>query len=342
VQGALSREFSQLEDGVVWLLAHLEASIDFSAEGIEVVPSRDLLARADELELRCGTLLASYDQGRLLNDGLLAAFLGAPNVGKSSLLNALLNEDRAIVTAEPGTTRDLVEGRLLLGGTVVRLVDTAGLRETLSEPERLGIARSLSVAAEADVVMVVLDASLGLAADGGTGSGAADGGASDLSDGNGAEELADGWDKALDQADPNRLAAAVLINKMDLPATGARRDWFDATATTWQRARPGLRVFFVSAVSGLGLSEVKGFLQDRAVRQPLGSGAVVIQARHFAVLKRIKLSLNAARRLIQEDASPEFIAFELQEAVRGVHELLGKRFDEQVIDRIFKEFCLGK
>ena len=315
LKGLLSREFSVLEDGLVWLLARLEASIDFSAEGIEITPVHELLARVDELIARCRALLSSHDQGRILQDGLSVALIGPPNVGKSSLLNALLEEDRAIVTSEPGTTRDLVEGRLSLGGVVVRLVDTAGLRETANEAERIGIARSRAAAVEADVVLAVLDATA---------------------------DSADGPDVL----DPNRRVDGILLNKWDLiedSADGpASRDRVRRLRDLWLTARPGIWTLEVSARTGGGLSSVREALRTRALRQPLGSGAVVLQARHFEVLKRIEMGLNAARRLIAEEASPDFVAFELQEAVRCVHELLGKRFDEQVIDRIFKEFCLGK
>jgi tRNA modification GTPase len=312
LSGSLSREFRALEDDVVWLLAQLEADIDFSAEGIEVLPSRDLLRRADSAAQRCRALLESFDRGRLLSDGLNVAIVGQPNVGKSSLLNALLREEKAIVTSEPGTTRDPVEGAIVVGGVMVRLVDTAGLRETESQAEKIGIERSKEVAARADLVLAVLDGSA----------------------------VQPDWTARLKEADPQRCASAVLVNKIDLMGP---LDLQNALAELkGQGERPKASFFGVSSVSRAGLVELEAYLAGQCAKKAPESADVVLQSRHFEVLKRIDGSLAAARKLIVSDSSPEFIAFEMQAAVRGVHELLGTEFDEQVIDRIFKEFCLGK
>lgn len=311
LQGHLSSEFSKIEDGLVWMLAHLEASIDFSTEDIEVVAQDDLLSRANELLALIDKLISSYEKGRLMKDGIEIALIGRPNVGKSSLLNLFLGEERAIVTAHAGTTRDTIEGRMMIDGLQITFVDTAGFRETDNEIEKLGIERSKSAKEKADYVFHVLDL-----------------GASSI-------------EKDLkDLPLPLRETDYLLVNKTDLDSDGTKRRLLKARFEDAGIGRD--RIFWMSARTQEGMDSVLEFLRSLSRTFESESSNVVTQARHLELLRKIQSSLRAARDLIGSSSSPEFIAFELQEAVRAVHELLGKEFDEQVIDRIFKEFCLGK
>ena len=310
LQGHLSKDFSEIEDGLVWILAHLEASIDFSTEDIEVVASDELAKRAGDVLAVVDRLIASYGKGRLIKDGLQVALVGSPNAGKSSLLNSLIGEDRAIVTELAGTTRDTIEGRITLAGLPVTFVDTAGLRETDNVIEKMGIERSQVAMAESDLVFHVVDVDAPV-------------------------DLASIPVKSLEAG-----RYAVLINKMDLDPSGDK-----AGKLRQELHRGGIdssRIFSVSAKTGVGLEGLERFLEGLARELDSESSNVVTQARHLERLQKIHSCLVTAVRLIKEASSPEFIAFELQEAVRAIHELLGKEFDEQVIDRIFKEFCLGK
>ena len=307
LQGDLSKDFLELEDGLVWMLAHLEASIDFSTEDIEVVSADDLVNRGENLQQRIEKMLESYRHGRIIRSGLQVALVGKPNVGKSSLLNALVGEDRAIVTAEAGTTRDLVEGRISIAGVPVSFIDTAGLRETENEIEKIGIARSRRAVGEADVVFHVVDETFD------------------------SESLNLVSKKTPDQTH------YVLINKVDLPELSHKVGEIESAASS-----AGAKTISVSAKTGQGLDQVRALLQTRIQSDVLASGHLVTQARHAELLKKIHGSLLKGNSLIKADSSPEFIAFELQEAIHSIHELLGKEFNEQIIDRIFKEFCLGK
>ena len=307
LQGDLSKDFLEVEDGLVWMLAHLEASIDFSTEDIEVVSAADLIKRGAGLQERIEKMLDSYRHGRIIRSGLQVALVGKPNVGKSSLLNALVGEDRAIVSAEAGTTRDLVEGRITIAGVPVSFIDTAGLRETENEVEKIGIARSRKALSDADVVFHVVDETFD------------------------SESLNLVSKKTADQI------YCVLINKVDLLDLSHKVGEIEAAA-----ASAGARTLAVSALTGQGLDEVRALLQSRIQSDVLASGYLVTQARHAELLKKIHGSLVKGNGLIKADSSPEFVAFELQEAIHAIHELLGKEFNEQIIDRIFKEFCLGK
>lgn len=320
LQGHLSNEFQRIESDLLWILAHLEASIDFSTEGIEVVSTSVLVERTEGLIGFLDRLLESYNQGRVIRDGLQVALVGRPNAGKSSLLNAVLKEDRAIVTAHAGTTRDTVEGRISVAGIPVTFVDTAGLRETNDEIEKAGIERSRAAMKKSDFIFCVVDL------------GSADWRA----------ELAEVFDPSKKDADEGSEKAAeryYIFNKMDLDRSGELR----AEARAELERRGVLeRGFFVSALTHEGLSLIESLVSDRVKMFSSESSNVVTQGRHFELLQKIRTCLSTAIELMRVDSSPEFIAFELQESIRAVHELLGKEFHEQVIDRIFKEFCLGK
>jgi tRNA modification GTPase len=306
LQGRLSEDFSKIEDELVWVLAHLEASIDFSTEDIEVVQSAELESKLGDLIDLAAKLIGSYRQGRLLKEGIEVALVGLPNAGKSSLLNAFTGESRAIVTPHAGTTRDTIESRVSIAGVPVTFVDTAGLRTSEDEVERLGIERSRVAMAKADFVFYVIDGSVPIKVD----------------------EALPFWSESKDRA-------YVLMNKVDLLK---RVDWNDVISFGVHPER----VFSVSALTRQGFDQVERLLGKVGADLDIESSNVVTQARHLELLQKIHSCLGNALRLIKDASSPEFVAFELRDAIRAIHELLGKVFDEQVIDRIFKEFCLGK
>lgn len=310
LQGELSDDFQSIESALTGILAHLEASIDFSTEGLETIEPTRLAAQTEQLSKKVDRLIGSYSKGRILREGLQIALIGRPNAGKSSLLNALVREERAIVTSIAGTTRDLIEGRVTIEGIPVTYVDTAGLRETENEIEKIGIERSRSAMSRSDLLFYVVD----------------------LTQSNWFEDVAD----QLDDANPNTY---LVFNKADLDSTGELKK---SVMKTLENTKVFGRVFWISALKSDGLDEIEEMIRSRI--QALGSenSNVVTQARHLELLSIVRSSLQTAHRLMSAESSPEFIAFELQGAIRAVHELLGKEFDEQVIDRIFKEFCLGK
>lgn len=319
LKGQLSRSVAEIEDGLIWILAQLEASIDFSPEGIEVVPSQVVLTRTLEIQDACSKLIQSYRQGRILRDGLMVALVGRPNVGKSSLLNVLVGEERAIVTATPGTTRDLVEGRIAIHGVPVTIVDSAGLRDTTDEVEQIGIQRARELVTEADLVFHVLEAGRGMLD----------------------EEKAE-LRRAFSTSGTESAVQCVILNKVDQISGGNSLERLKGDLRGLGLEIDDRHLFVVSATKGTGLEAIREFLLNQVRADVSETSAVVTQARHFEVLEKIHSCLERALALIKRDESAEFIAFELQDSIHAVHGLLGKEFDEQVIDRIFKEFCIGK
>ena len=317
LQGSLSQDFKHIEDDLVWLLAQLEASIDFSTEDIEIIPSQVLAGRMARLLSFVAQLVGSYRAGKIIKDGLQVALVGAPNAGKSSLLNALLREDRAIVTPFAGTTRDLVEGKLSIGGVSVTLIDTAGIRDTQDEIERIGIARSRLAMSSADLIFQLID----------------------ISDPHWELVLRNALNDLAEKSSSASSSHYFLFNKTDLVTSP---DELRSLQRNPIVNSLGERAFWLSAVQGTGLQTLEELLLARTGHLVTDDQSVVTQARHLNGLLRIQDGLKRASDLISVDSSPEFIAFELQEAVMVIHELLGQEFNEQVIDRIFKEFCLGK
>ena len=246
-----------------------------------------------------------------------------PNVGKSSLLNLLAEEDKAIVTEIPGTTRDLVEANFFIEGIKINAVDTAGLRESKDPVEKIGIERSYLAQKDADGVFFIFDAAKGLSAD----------------------EI-----KELEGLDP---AKTHLI--------GNKRDQIKATSKDLEKSLLGAlktskflqkigdfetylkeKVLFVSALDKTDRLKIHRTLKRRLALEKFEDLAVISQARHFDNLSKALENMGRAKMLLKTKASSEFIALELKESLIAVQETLGKRFDDQIMDRVFKEFCLGK
>jgi tRNA modification GTPase len=310
LRGHLSRDFARIEDDIVWILAQIEASIDFSTEGLDVVSMAVMASRLAGLSEFVDGLLKSYRKGRLLQEGVRVAIVGRPNSGKSSLLNAILAEDRAIVTSQPGTTRDTVEGARVVDGVTLTFVDTAGLRESPDIVEQMGIKRSRAAMLEADFVLFLIDGS-----------------------------HAD-WPAELAEFQSEFDGRSIVgLNKTDTINDSTA---FSMNAESIVRNLTSVPLFLLSAKTGAGVEDCVLGLAERVASMGIGEGNIVTQARHFELLQKIQSCTAASLRLIHEQQGAEFIAFELRDAVIAVHELLGKEFHEQVIDRVFKEFCLGK
>jgi tRNA modification GTPase len=300
--GALSRRVQPAKERLVELIAMLEAGVDFAEDDVDVMPWDDIVTRIDTITCALGTLAQSFEHGRMVHAGLRLAIVGRPNVGKSSLFNRLLERERAIVTASPGTTRDLVTERLSLGGIPVELVDTAGLREAMDEAEAIGVRKSREALAEADVVLVVLDASVPLRDD----------------------------ERSLIESLEGRRAL-VVRNKSDLEGGS------DESA-----ALPVASVA-TSALTGEGLSELRAALGE-VVRNPAGESesGMLTTLRHFEAVSGAIDSLGAAQGAVPARIPHEMLLLDLYGALRQLDGLTGETTADDILNRIFSTFCIGK
>jgi tRNA modification GTPase len=300
--GALSRRIHPAKQDLVELIALLEAGIDFAEDDVEVTPEAEIVTRIDTITGLLDELARSFDHGRMVHEGLRLAIVGRPNVGKSSLFNRLLERDRAIVTATPGTTRDLVTDRLSLGGIPVELVDTAGLREARDEAEAIGIRKSRETLAEADVVLVVLDASV---------------------------PLRDDEQELITSLAGRR--ALVVRNKSDLSdAADIVPELPVASVTT-------------SALTGEGLQALREALTE-SVRNPVGESesGFLTSVRHFEAVRGALAALQAARDAVGKKIPHEMLLLDLYTALRQLDSLTGETTAEDILNRIFSTFCIGK
>lgn len=311
LQGGLSDRMQEIEGHITWCVAHLEAGIDFSTEGLELAELSKVQERLEFVQKTMGQYLLSFQGGRLLKDGYKVALVGRPNVGKSSLLNALLEEDRAIVSELAGTTRDVVEGELVLEGIKIKLQDTAGIRNTEDHVESIGIERAKKTLSKADAVVLILDGSAGVTAE-------------DLDLIRSCETLA--------------ATKIVAVNKRDLIND---EGWSKLKLKIQELGIP-FCVISGSCLDNSLASSLKTEVSKEIKKTELSGGAVLSQARHFDLLKRAHAHVSSALNIHKDESAPELAAFELKEAVLLIFEIQGKVFDDQIMDRVFKEFCIGK
>jgi tRNA modification GTPase len=302
LQGGLSREIATLRERLLDVIAGVEAGVDFPDDDIETPSGLPLEYELQGLVGAVERLLAGGFAGRILREGLATAIGGRPNVGKSSLLNALLLRDRAIVTDVPGTTRDVLEEHLNVGGLLLRVLDTAGIRHSHDIVEREGVRRSLAVVRSADIVLIVLDGSQGMRAE----------------------------DRRVLEAARGKAAIAV-INKNDLPRRLEKIVW------------PEVQID-VSCRSGAGIERLRAALFEMVQRQamPLGEHAWAVNQRHESALKQAKNGLERALEAVRSAQSPEFIALDLREALDQLGMIVGATHTEDILERIFRDFCIGK
>ncbi|MDQ2898957.1 MAG: tRNA uridine-5-carboxymethylaminomethyl(34) synthesis GTPase MnmE, partial [Acidobacteriota bacterium] len=299
VEGSVSRRIAPLKHQLVELIALLEAGIDFAEDDISVAPNQELLRRLEPVLAGITRLSATYAYGSVVRSGLTLAIAGRPNVGKSSLFNRLLEQDRAIVTDLPGTTRDLISEVAAIEGIPVKLVDTAGIRHGESLVETLGIERSYQAMADADLTLVVVDASVPL-------------------------ESADFELSARAREQGRWLVAA---NKCDLP-------------------HPELpdQAIPVSALTGEGIDALRRAIVDAVAPQDgfEEETGLITSLRQERLLRESLDSLEAARTAIIENIPHEMLLLDLYGALRAIDEITGATTADDILNRIFSTFCIGK
>jgi len=305
LKGALTKEIDNIRTLLIEALAIIEATIDFTDD----VTTSDIpqSPQIDLATLRLQSLLATYSSAKIYTEGLSVVITGKPNVGKSSLLNALTGRKKAIVTDIPGTTRDLITDMITIQGIPVNLVDTAGIREPKDAIEKEGIALVWENLANADVVIILLDGSKPITFE----------------------------DREVIQKNKNDILIA--INKTDLPHT-----W--ETGTIAGLLTQDAKIIHISAKFGTGLEELKNMLVDSCLsenRTDTG-GAMITNMRHKMALEKSLENVAAAKNSMVTGLSPEFAAFDLREALDNLDEITGRKINDEILEKIFASFCIGK
>lgn len=305
VRGELSKWVGELREELLDILVQVEAAIDFPEEEIELLQREELRGKVEALRQKIAAIIASYEWGKLFREGARVCIAGRPNVGKSSLFNALLGDTRVIVTPVPGTTRDVIEESINLGGLPVVLWDTAGIRATEDQVERIGVDLSLQRVAEAEAVLAVMDGS----------------------------ESVSREDRSILDAVRGKKGL-IVINKSDLPLR-LDLNWVSETASEKS-------LVHVSARDGIGLDGLKHALRELLVNARTEPPIVLTNVRHKAALERAVASLVAAVRALADGRQPELVAVDLQAAKEGLEEIIGVVSSDDILERIFANFCLGK
>jgi tRNA modification GTPase len=314
LNGTLTETVGAIDRALFDLIARLEASVDFPEDGYHFVDPSELAVAIDSIRERTTALLCSARRGRLIRDGLTVAIIGKPNVGKSSVFNALVGTQRAIVTDVPGTTRDLVSETVDIEGLRVTLVDTAGLRETADVVESEGVSRSVGAASVADLVLMVCD----------------------LSDRSTLDEFSDVVSGFPGSPKPNgeggsrtgNASTVLVANKADLARAWSRKD-----------------VVEVCATSGSGIDQLRRRIVRALDVDLLADRPEITNVRHIALVERADRALQRARlaALADGQAMPEeFVLADLQEARAAFEEITGRRTPDDLLAHIFARFCIGK
>lgn len=306
LQGELSRKVETIRERLIDLSSVLEGSLEIPEEESDYRKD-ELQPLSREIETQLEELIQTGQAGRMLRDGVSVPIVGRVNVGKSSLLNALLEEERAIVTPYPGTTRDTLTGWIALDGFPVKLVDTAGLRRRLGAVELKGVERTRAAIEEADIVVIVLDRS---------------------------ERLRRGDFQTVEACRGKK--GVLVLNKVDLP-----RGLELSPVETMTAHLPKVEV---SATQKLNLGELRATLLEEISRIEgvTGEFTVVTNLRHIEALRHTLGSLRRCSEGIQDGRSPELVAFEVREALAALGEITGETTPEEVLERVFSEFCVGK
>jgi tRNA modification GTPase len=304
LEGALSKRLQPVKQKLVELIAVLEAGIDFAEDDVSILPDANILERIAAVRQPLEQLAVSFAYGKIVHQGLTLAIIGRPNVGKSSLFNRLVERERAIVTATPGTTRDLVSETVAIGGIPIQLVDTAGIRQALDEAESIGIRKSMEALADADLVLVVLDASQPVTAED--------------------EEL-------LRQAQGRPVI--VVGNKCDLGLSGQ-----------WSLVSGQSSAVRASALTGEGIAELRAEILRHVGGETgaQSEAGFLTNVRHQGLVQESLAALAAATGAVTAKVPHEMLLLDLYNALRPLDAVTGATTTDDILNLIFSTFCIGK
>lgn len=316
LKGGFSKELKTLRDELLKMTSLLELELDFSEEDVEFASRRELSALLDGALRHIHSLTDSFRYGNALRNGVPVAIVGAVNAGKSTLLNALVGDDRAIVSDIAGTTRDTVEETMTIDGTLFRFIDTAGLRTTQDEVEKIGISRSYKKMSEAEIVLALLDVTVP------------------------EEENEHSISDIVNNLDVKSQKLIVLLNKVDVLGSNINVSLLNNTVSS-----PDEKVtkLYISAKTGFGLDTLRTLLSDSQKTATLDSGqTIVTNLRHYQSLMSAAASLEKVRSSLATSQTPDLLSEDLRQALHHLSSILGEVTPDEVLGNIFERFCIGK
>ncbi len=316
LKGGFSKELKTLRDELLKMTSLLELELDFSEEDVEFASRRELSALLDGALRHIHSLTDSFRYGNALRNGVPVAIVGAVNAGKSTLLNALVGDDRAIVSDIAGTTRDTVEETMTIDGTLFRFIDTAGLRTTQDEVEKIGISRSYKKMSEAEIVLALLDVTVP------------------------EEENEHSISDIVNNLDVKSQKLIVLLNKVDVLGSNINVSLLNNTVSS-----PDEKVtkLYISAKTGFGLDTLRTLLSDSQKTATLDSGqTIVTNLRHYQSLMSAAASLEKVRFSLTTSQTPDLLSEDLRQALHHLSSILGEVTPDEVLGNIFERFCIGK
>lgn len=306
LSGSISRNIQQLENQLYQILIAIEAWLDYPEEGLPEIEKASFKEQAEAIERSFIALIHNFDEGRVIREGIALAIIGRPNVGKSSLFNAFLQEERAIVTEIPGTTRDLIEVQFQLKGIAIRLIDTAGFRNTENLIENIGISKAKQTAQNADLLLLMFDGSVALSSD----------------------------DQQILTEFANQRQI-IVINKTDLPQRISRNDFAHAIVSDIVELsllnKQGFNDLQERIIQKLGLEQIS--VDDRPV---------LSRIRHKHALETALIAIRSFRLGLEQHQSEDLLAVDLRTALEALGAITGKSVTDEVVHGIFSQFCIGK
>ena len=316
LKGGFSKELKTLRDELLKMTSLLELELDFSEEDVEFASRRELSALLDSALRHIHSLTDSFRYGNALRNGVPVAIVGAVNAGKSTLLNALVGDDRAIVSDIAGTTRDTVEETMTIDGILFRFIDTAGLRTTQDEVEKIGISRSYKKMSEAEIVLALLDVTVP------------------------EEENEHSISDIVNNLDVKSQKLIVLLNKVDVLGSNINVSLLNNTVSS-----PDEKVtkLYISAKTGFGLDTLRTLLSDSQKTATLDSGqTIVTNLRHYQSMMSAAASLEKVRSSLATSQTPDLLSEDLRQALHHLSSILGEVTPDEVLGNIFERFCIGK
>lgn len=306
LEGTLSKKIQSIRKTTISLLSDIEASIDYPEYDVPEVTEKHILQEIQNILEELKKLENSFENGKILKEGIKTAIIGKPNVGKSSLLNAILQEDRAIVTAIEGTTRDIIEETVVIEGIPLKIIDTAGIRETKDEIEQIGIEKSKKIAKEADLVIAILD---------------------------GEKELSKEDERILEIIQNKK--SIIVLNKKDLPGFNTK---------ILEKIPNNSPIIEISAKEGIGIEKIYEEISKLFQLQQIDvdSGYLVTNIRHKDLIYKAKQQCNKTKQAIYDKMPIDIIAIEITNILKTLGQITGDDVTEDVIKDIFSKFCLGK